>query len=299
MTSLAPPLHASATPIDITADDGALIGATLYTPVARPVAAVLIAGAMGVPQNYYADFCQWLASEGVMALTFDYRGMGKSLHGHVRDVDADIVRWAADAASALRALKERTASAPVLWLGHSLGGQILPLVDGLQSVERVMTVATGAGYWRDNAAPTRRRVWLLWYFLVPALLPIVGYFPGRKLRMVGNLPRGVMAQWRRWCLNKDYMVGAEGEAMRERYAQFRVPITALSFSDDEMMSARNVSSMHDMYGSPEQQRLRIEPSQFGLASIGHFGFFRRDSGHVMWPRLVRPWLAGRRALIEV
>jgi predicted alpha/beta hydrolase len=34
------------------------------------------------------------------------------------------------------------------------------------------------------------------------------------LRKVGDLPRGVMAQWRRWCLNREYVVGVEGEGVR-------------------------------------------------------------------------------------
>jgi hypothetical protein len=40
--------------------------------------------------------------------------------------------------------------------------------------------------------------------VAPLTLNIAGYFPGKHLRKVGDLPRGVMEQWRRWCLNREY-----------------------------------------------------------------------------------------------
>jgi predicted alpha/beta hydrolase len=69
--------------------------------------------------------------------------------------------------------------------------------------------------------------------------------------MVGDLPKGVMAQWRRWCLDPQYAVGAEGDVVRAEYAAVRAPIVSISFSDDEMMSARNTESIHSFYtGAP-------------------------------------------------
>lgn len=47
---------------------------------------------------------------------------------------------------------------------------------------------------------------------------------GRRLRKVGDLPKGVMQQWRRWCLNPEYAVGAEGESVRAQYAAVRTPV---------------------------------------------------------------------------
>ena len=77
---------------------------------------------------------------------------------------------------------------------------------------------------------------------MPIALRVAGYFPGKRLRKVGNLPSGVMAQWRRWCLSREYVVGAEGEHVRKAYASVRVPMLSLSFTDDEMMSARGIRS---------------------------------------------------------
>jgi predicted alpha/beta hydrolase len=45
----------------------------------------MIVPAMGVGQTYYAPFARWLAREGYLAVTFDFRGIGASQHGSLRD----------------------------------------------------------------------------------------------------------------------------------------------------------------------------------------------------------------------
>src|SRR4029077_11645563 len=61
------------------ADDGTVaLSGRYYAPQSAVKAVVLIAGAMGVKQDYYAEFAQWLAARGYAALSFDYRGTGES-----------------------------------------------------------------------------------------------------------------------------------------------------------------------------------------------------------------------------
>ncbi|MFN7643314.1 MAG: hypothetical protein ACK5PW_09570 [Burkholderiales bacterium] len=45
----------------------------------------------------------------------------------------------------------------------------------------------------------------------------------------------------------DYVASAEGAAARERFDAVRTPIVSLSFTDDEMMSARSIASLHALY----------------------------------------------------
>jgi predicted alpha/beta hydrolase len=188
------------------------------------------------------------------------------------------------------ALEARAGGAPLYWIGHSLGGQIVPLVPNASKFQKVITVATGSGYWRENVPSLRLKVWWLWFVVVPLALRVCGYFPGRALRKVGDLPHGVMAQWRRWCLNRDYAVGAEGESVRARYAAVRTPIVSLSFSDDEMMSAANTESIHGFYtGAPRTMR-RISPREIGVPRIGHFGFFRARFEQPLWRAVLLPEL---------
>ena len=83
--------------------------------------------------------------------------------------------------------------------------------------------------------------------------------PGRKLRMVGNLPAGVVLQWRKWCLHPRYSVGAEGELARRAYANARFPVVALSIADDELMTLQGTHSLVSLY---ENAPRRWKFSQF-------------------------------------
>lgn len=279
------------TDFSLSASDGQTIQARLFQPSGRPSGAVVVAGAMGVPQQHYLAFAEWLAQQGWLVATFDYRGIGLSRQGSLRQLKTDILDWARlDCAAVLAWLRQQAAGLPLCWIGHSLGGQILPFVPGHQQVDRMVTVASGSGYWLENAAALKRKSWLLWFIVAPLSVSLFGYFPGRRLNMVGDLPAGVMRQWRRWCLNPDYAAGAEGPAARAAYAGVTAPITSLSFSDDEFMSQRNIEALHGYYHNAPRQLRRFTPQQLGLKRIGHLGFFRAENRDNLWQRLLLPAL---------
>jgi predicted alpha/beta hydrolase len=102
---------------------------------------------------------------------------------------------------------------------------------------------------------------------------------------VGDLPRGVVLQWRRWCMHPRYHVGAEGDAVREKFAGARFPIVALSITDDELMTERGTRVLIDCYENAPRQLQRIAPADVGVQRIGHFGFFRRQFEPTLWRRL--------------
>lgn len=262
-----------------------------YPAAGTPRGAVLIAPAMGVKQRFYATFAGWLAEQGYLVVTFDYLGMGRSRHVPLRQLQVDILDWARhDCSAVLAEVADAAGELPLYWIGHSVGAQILPLVDGHDRLSRIVTIAAGSGYWRENSPQIRRKAWLLWHGLAPVLTAVAGYFPGDRIGAVGDLPAGVIRQWRRWCLHPDYLVGIEGEPMRQAFAAVRTPLTSLSFTDDEMMSARNTESLHGFYtGAPKTMR-RIAPSEVGAARIGHFGFFRESFKPTLWSEHLLPEL---------
>lgn len=277
--------------IAIACRDGYRLATSWYASAQPPRCKLLIVPAMGMHQRFYRPLAEWLAAQGCLAVSFDYRGTGASRQGSLRGFPADIVDWARlDCAAVLEALDRREPQLPICWLGHSLGGQILPFVPNWRRLRQAIMIATGSGYWRDAALPLRRYVWWLWYVAVPLSLPLFGYFPGRRLRKLDDLPRGVMAQWRRWCLDPDYSAGAEGELVRQLYAAVDLPILSLSFSDDEYLSARSAAALERLYAGAELRRLRLDPAAEGLDAIGHFGFFRPAAGERLWPRYLLPAL---------
>lgn len=269
----------------VAARDGYPLSAHTFGDAKAARAAVLVVPAMGVEQQYYAAFAQWLAARGYFVVTFDYRGMGHSRRGALRALKADVLTWAEQDTGAMVAfLRGHAGDKPLLWFGHSLGGQIFGMVPGHEHFRAMVTVAAGSGYWREYAPRLRRIAPLLWFVIVPLSVPLAGYFPGRALGMIGDVPAGVMRQWRSWCLDPDYLFGVMPAAVREHYAALRLPLLSLSFTDDEYLSRRNIESLHGFYAGAAREMNRIAPADVGVPSIGHFGFFRKRFEATLWSR---------------
>ena len=243
---------------------------------------------MGVRQDYYAPFAQWLSGQGFRVTTFDYRGSGDSLpdtaNGSLRGFKADLLDWASDYEAVVDAAKAALPGAPLYLLGHSLGAQLPGFLKNQHKVDGLVSIAAGSGYWRDNAPQLKRMVLYFWYVLVPLATRLFGYFPGRKLKKVGDLPAGVMLQWRKWCLDPQYSVGAEGETARLSYGQVTFPVLALSITDDELMTWRGTQNLINLYANAPRSFERIAPADLQVRRIGHFGFFREQFNQTLWPR---------------
>lgn len=284
------PAGNSPIPQMLLASDGAPLSVRTYASQRAAHGSVVIGGAMGVPQDFYAPFAQWLAEQGWQVTTFDYRGIGDSLPpGGLKGFQADLFDWSCDYESVINHAKAKSPSQPLYLLGHSLGAQLPGLLRNAHLVSGLLSVAAGSGYWRHNAPQLKRVVPFFWYFWVPVATRLCGYFPGKRLRMVGDLPAGVILQWRKWCLNPRYSVGAEGAVAQHSYAQVSFPVVALSITDDELMTLRGIESLLELYPNAPSQIHPIGPSDFSVDRIGHFGAFRSEHQALLWPRMAQ-WL---------
>jgi predicted alpha/beta hydrolase len=102
----------------------------------------------------------------------------------------------------------------------------------------------------------------------------LGYFPGDKLGIMCNLPKGVIMQWRRWCLKKDYAIGYEGDWLRQNFANTKMPMTSIAFTDDDMMSMKNIEMLHAFFTGADKKMVKIKPSDIGQKRIGHIGWHK-------------------------
>lgn len=267
-------------------EDGRALRLTTAEPDGRLRGVVLVAPAMATPSGFYRPFLLWLAASGFRAVTFDFRGQED--RRTTKNETGDLDRWIADASEVLDAVVARSDGLPITWVGHSLGGQILPLVDHDQ-VTSVLLIAAGDAYWRHSPRRLRRWLPLLWWVVAPASVRVCGYFPGARLRIMTDLPAGVMRQWARWVRHPEYLEVDHPDAP-ELYAAVRAPITSISFTDDEIMGPGGIQSLLDRYRGAPQIRHHLSPEQLGVTRLGHHGFFRQQvTGH--WDTWVLPWLA--------
>lgn len=265
--------------------DGTALGGRWFAPAGQPWAAVLIAPAMGVEAGYYTPFAHWLAQQGAAVFSFDYRGMGASRPaGSLRHVRTDLDVWLQDQDAALCWLSERAAGLPLLLLGNSLGGQLAGSLPSRERLRGLLGVSMGSGYVGHLVPAFKLRARLFLHVLVPIAVAALGYFPGKRLGIVGDLPRGAALHWRRWCLSPQYLLSAEGRHELYRRASFRV--ISVFMADDEMLAEEGARLIFSAYGNA--WHFDVLHARDGQTSprIGHLGIFKARHQSTHWPRLL-------------
>jgi len=269
--------------ITLTAADGYQLGASIFGSSQKNI---LLMPATGVPQSYYARFAAYLAERGFSVLTFDYRGIGRSLNGNLKANTARMRDWATlDAAAAFSYFQSR-----LFVVGHSFGGQALGLLPDPSRIAGAVTVGSQSGYWRNWPALGRAWMWPAVHIGLPLVSRLHGYFPGSRLGFGEDLPAGVAIEWARWCRNPRYLVGDLG--VEEAYARFQAPVRAYAITDDAFAPRRAVDALGELYPNARWETRPVAPRELGAKSIGHFGFFRERFRDSLW-RETADWLESR------
>ena len=258
----------------------------------RPEAIVIVNPATGVLARYYHRYAQFLAEEGYEAITYDYRGIGASRPPRLRrsgirwrdwgelDFDA-VVRWA----------RAEEPDLPLRVVGHSIGGFLPGFAESAPLVERILDIGGQYAYWPDYLASRRTRLFLKWHVAMPLLTTALGYFPGKRLGWVEDLPRGVANEWsfRRARLEQSFP-RAERETLLARFAAVRAPILAIGLTDDEFATPSAIRRALAYYTHAARQQVELAPRDLGFASIGHFGLFHSRHREGFW-RSSLEWLS--------
>ncbi|HEY7458164.1 MAG TPA: alpha/beta fold hydrolase [Xanthobacteraceae bacterium] len=264
--------------LTIAARDGYPLAATRRFPARTPRATVLIAAATAVPRAFYARFATHLAECDFDTVTFDYRGIGgsrpKSLRGfpgRMRDWASHDVAPAVDFAAALNPGK------PLVYVGHSFGGQALGLIPNNNKVTRALLVASQVGYWRYVVPATERyRVYFMLRFVGPLIARVLGYLPA-GIGLGDGLPRDAFLEWASWCLKPNYLFDDPTLAELTNYPNYQGAMRAIGLADDPWATPPAIARLLQGYAGTKPEHLTLEPRAIGLERVGHFGYFRQDA----------------------
>ena len=267
--------------------DGFPLGGELFLPEGPPKAVVLIAGAMAVRASFYAPLASHVAAQGAAALIVDYRGIGASRPpGRLQDFHATFHDWGvSDLAGACDWLAERFRQLPLLWVGHSAGGQLMGLVHPTP-VRAALFIAAGTAWWKGYRGLPRALMLSLWYAIFPVTLALAGYLPMRRFRQGDDVPVGVAKEWAQWGRDPRYVFSYAEPRGGMGYTAYSGPLLAISISDDPYAPQGSTVHLLSLYPAAlKEQRVISAPGK----PMGHFGFFRRPD---LWPMPVR-WLLER------
>ncbi len=291
--------EAISVPVDIPCEDGTRLGGHIWpSATSHPCGTVVINAATGVPAQYYHRYARFLTGHGFAVLTYDYRGIGLSRPDTLRGYACRWADWGElDFAAAIDFIRTREPNAPLLVVGHSIGGFLPGLARNAGSIDRMLTVGAQYGYWGDYSAASRWRLFLKWHLAMPVLTAAFGYFPGRRLGWLEDLPAGVARDWslRRARMELSHPVADRDDTLN-RLASVTADILALCISDDEIGTPDAVRRALNYYRNAPTKQVLLQPTDFGLERIGHFSLFhdRHAAGFwldtVLWLRDgVNPW----------
>ena len=115
--------------IEIRSDDGVSSRITVFRAAAADSTVVIIMPAMGVPASFYEPLATALVDQGLNVVTADLRGHGESSIRPGKGVDygyGEMVLY--DWPCIIDRVEGQFPDAPKVILGHSLGGQLTPLI---------------------------------------------------------------------------------------------------------------------------------------------------------------------------
>jgi predicted alpha/beta hydrolase len=279
--------------LTMAARDGYALGATRRRPEGEPRGTVLIAAATAVRAGFYRRFATYLAERGFDAVTFDYRGVGRSRPSSLKGFDARMRDWASlDTTAAVDFAATINPGKPLVYVGHSFGGQALGLLPNNVKVSRALLVASQVGYWRYvTGAFERYRVYAMLRFIGPAMVNTLGYLPA-GVGLGDGVPRGVFLEWAGWCMQPGYLFDDETLETRANFPNYKNALRAVGMADDPWATPPAIARLLQGFTGTKPEHITIEPRSVGATKIGHFNFFRADFRDKLWKDAV-DWLAAR------
>ncbi len=271
----------------ISCKDGYQLAAQYYpTEKSTKEFPILICPATGITKNFYHAFAEWLNQQGYNVLSFDFRGIGQSLHGKLKDSNASINDWGQlDIPAAIEVLLNRTQSEKVIIIGHSAGGQLLGINPHYNKVAKVLAIAGSTGHVKGLKGKTKLLAPLMFNVIFPISSFVKGYGATQFIGMGENLPKNVAKQWAEFCSKPGYIMNAIGKTIFDDYHQeIQIPITSFWATDDEIATETNVQDLLRLYPNAQTKFIELNPHKYGYKQIGHMAMFKK-SHHKLWPLL--------------
>ena len=274
--------------IIIEASDGRRLSARWWQGTEAAERGVIFIPGLAAPQEYLHFFAAYVAARGWGALTFDYRSAGSSRDGDA-DSTATLDDWAnLDLPAAVAEMRRRANPKFLAAIAHSIGGQLLGQSPIRHDVDGALLIAAQRGVPKFYKGVGRLRVEYA-YAVFPMLIRLFGNLPVSQFTFPAVCSGQAVRQWVEWG-RSGVFTDRRGVNVESRFAEYRGPLTAVTITDDDYYApAEAVEALTRMYRGAEVRREIVSPRDYGVESIGHFGFFHRHAPRELWDRTAT-WL---------
>lgn len=278
------------TDITLHCADAHPLSATVYQPTGELKSAVMIAPATGIKKRFYHAFAAHLAEQGFGVITFENRGIGQSLVGHVKQSKATIHDWGyLDMPAVMEALKKTFPNTTYHVVGHSAGRQVTGLMHNYEDITSQFNFACSSGQLDNMRLAYRVQAKFFMNVFIPLNNLFFGYTNTQWIGMGEPLPSGVSKDWRNWCNGSGYVATGFGKTIDQHwYDDILCPSMWVNATDDDIANNANVDDMTRVYTNMPVERKTLKASDYGFKEIGHMKFFSSKS-KVLWS-LATDWL---------
>lgn len=270
-----------------TCADGVVLQGILLIPDS-PKAVVQFNCGTATKKEFYLPFLTYLAEHGFICCLWDYRGSGDSAPADMKNCLFTFRDYGIQDMPAIkRFLEAKFPSLPFLLVGHSAGGQQTGFMDQLESVKGMVNFAVSTGYLPYMPLTYRLKSNYFFYVFTPLSILFTGYLKAKNFRIMEDLPRNVVREWRDWCEKETYLFDPKfyGKTVpKGHFQEYTFPIHTFWTADDTISNERNTQNYwKNVKGTKPITFEQLRPADFGLKAIGHFGFFKKSMQETLWP----------------
>ena len=269
--------------IKVLTEDGVQISALLFSPKSQSKGVILFCPGLGIPKEFYLNYCEFLRSSDYRVLVFDYRGIGKD---DLREKTSKInlTNWPLqDIPACINYILREFPSDKIYYVGHSVAGQIAGLVPNIESIDRFVFFCSTGGHYRLFEFPLNLFTFFMFYVHIPIVSTLFGHLPkGLTYRGVA-ISKGVAKDWAMFSRHPLYFRGfVKSRFEKDLYEKITQKIDWISFSDDPIATSKALKFMMGHYKNAPISHHQIDPKSLSLSRIGHSGFFNKKKGRKLW-----------------
>ncbi len=242
-------------------------------------------GAM-MEQSLYNNFADFLAGSGYTIISFSYRGLDKPEWLMKKKAEVSIMHWAMqDLDAALLFARHRYPAKELIFLAHGLSGEIAGISAASTYINRMIMISSGLTC--SRLRPLRIRILLfLMKRILPVLIFLFGYYPGKKLRYLTDLPAGVIREWSSWCSNEN---GLFDDFPDNNYCRLRIPVLSISFAGNPFLPEAAIRALLSRYSNANIRWVNLPKTSLKNTGNDENAFFASEEPAEFW-NLIRVWL---------
>ncbi len=241
---------------------------------------LIINAATGVSQQLYHHYATYMMNNGYMVLTYDYRGIAASRPASLRGFKASFRDWGQlDFHRAVEYVKDNFSTHKIVVLGHSIGGVLVGTSKNIQAISGIITIGSQPAFYKDwNPFSKKIKFYFLWHLFFPTLNEVFGYVPGKKLKLIEDIPYGVMKDWHQRRKSPDITKQFSKAGCSLFFDSYKGKLLTIGITDDQIGTAVAIQRIHDLFSHAEKEQLVLT----GSSAVGHFGFFSRRFEKEFW-----------------